>query len=701
MSNIAAILASMFSPSSPYSYTGGGPGGGRVVAINSSGQMVNQNGTALQLRGANMGMDSNIYSNQPASQQVWAGTGIGGPPWPTYQTWNPNVVRLTLNASAWLNVAVGVFTTTSTATAPAWSSSIPADPNGVYKNGVLQAFQWARKSGCALYIDCHMSAPTFTFGGTTYFAGAYGQPPFLDGDCALQFWIAGYGAGPGTTDLAGYPSSGIVAQISNWFGAPGFSAGNGSSAGQYYDPTIGGTTGYGDFIFEIFNEPYLTNQSWNFNTVSGGGGTSLTAQQTMLNGGYCSGFYNNGAGPGQMGTPGNNAGTQVGIPGVVYSSGQITSIVGNGTTVTVTIAANYGNSIAVGQYIQIVGVTTTTGYNGTWLLTGSTLGTNLVMTYSSAVTGTATTSSAVVCSGVLGPSGVAGTTGNDFVFNQWWRVAGYQQALNGIRALGATNVIMCNGLGYASTFHDAYQWFPTDTLTPRQVGIGFHPYQYSTSGFPQSLDTGVGTAFQLQYYEAYIAGNASYTVNGTGYTGLGFPVPIVASEFGDYGGVGYSTPATYTQSMTQWADGGTDSHTSTPFVGTFGCMPWLWTYVLASSASAGQNFYMNYFSAGVTISAYTTSTQQSGYPKGTGTIVVTNANGNTITPGAVITSGATDLQPFIGPQISGTTGGAGTYVFSSSTAQGNSGAPASFTIKYYTPTTGEGQTYYNWIQPHP
>jgi hypothetical protein len=266
--------------------------------------------------------------------------------------------------------------------------------------------------------------------------------------------------------------------------------------------------------------------------------------------------------------------------------------------------------------------------------------------------------------------------------------------------LGATNVIMCNGLGYASTFNNAYKWLPTDTLGTPQIGIGWHPYQAGSTGYPTSLDTGAGTAFVLQYPEAYISGASSYTVNGTGYTGPGRPIPVVASETGASGGSGQANPSTYMQAMTKWADGGTDPTTGASFVGTYGLMPWAWYYCGTNSADTGGNFYLNYYTAGVTIQGYSTATNQTGFPINTGTIIVTNANGNTITPGAVITSGSTDLKPVICDQISGTPGGAGTYVYSTNTAQGSVGTPVTFTIEYQVPCNGGGNTLNAWTTAH-
>ena len=590
-----------------------------VIAVSSTGQMVNGHGTAIQLRGANIALlDSTIYSNQPANQQCWGPyAGGGGPPWPTYGSsggWNFNAARFTMNASAFLNVLIG--TVTGSASAPVWGGTThQADLNGVIKNCLINSIQWARANNLYIIIDEHAAAPSYTFSSTSHYVGAYGQPLFIDHNTGGPYWYAGYGAGPGVTDSAGYASSGIVAFIDTYFGSAAFNSAhgfNGGAAGTYYNSNYGGASGVNDIIFELFNEPYLDQQGLNFNTANLGAGSSQTAYQIMGNGGWVSGYCNQNIGTGTL----NPGSIPVGIPTSLY-----------------------------------------------------------------------------------GASGQANTTSNGFCFNWWWQADGYQTVLNGIRALGNTNVIQINGPGFTTGFGHITTYMPTDTLSVRQMSLGWHPYPVGS--FPNNDDGYAGTKYALQFPQAMIAGSSSYTVNGTGFTGLGYKIPVEADETGTSGGPSATQPDPYIRSMTQWADGGTDTTNGVAFSGTFGVLTWNGLQSLPYGyGGSAQSWLMFIYGATQSVTGYVTSTQAAGYPLGTGEIVVTNANGNTITPGLVITSGYSSGDGFVGPQLSGTTGGAGTYVFSMNTAQGSSGSPLSMSGQYWLPVNGEGQTMYNWTNPH-
>jgi hypothetical protein len=573
----------------------------RALSINASGIFVDQNGAAVQLRGANIALfDSTIYSNQPANAQLWGPfAGQGGPPWPIYKSqFKFNCARITVNASAWLNVMISNFTSGSTAASPAWGASqIQADPNGVIKNGIRNAIQWCRLNGLYWIIDCHVSAPPFTFAGVTHFSGAWGQSMFMDVGCTLPFWTAGIGEGPGVTDAAGYASSGLPAQLLAWFG-PG---------GPYHDPAIGGATGIEDGILELFNEPMLESQTLNFNTANLGAGTSMTSAQVMSDGGWVSGFYNQG-----LGNTGSIGGFPVGIPSSLY-----------------------------------------------------------------------------------GASGQPNTTSDAFTFNWWWQAVGYKEVLTDMRAVGIKNVVQINGQGFASTFSTVHTFFPTDTLSPSQISIGWHPYQSGSSGFPQSLDPENGTANVLKHAEAFIAGAATYTIGANTYTGIGFKVPIIADETGTIGGSTLPSLDTYIQSMTQWSDGDTDSTKGTSFVGSFGMLMWNGLYNQPFGSTASVQWTMFIEGASYSINGSISTAVQSGYPPETGTLTVTGSP-PPITIGDVITAGATDNNIFIGPQISGTLGGAGVYVCSFSQTVGS----ATFTVRQWLPINGEGKTFLDWASAH-
>jgi hypothetical protein len=295
------------SPTPAPSFSNGYDG---VISVNSAGLMVNGAGVPIELRGSNMPMDSQIMGSWP-NQPFGGYAGAGGPPWATYATWKPNVMRITVNTGAWLNVNMGVFTSSSTPSAPSWmancnptsssSSVIPisgcvaGDPALTYKAAILSMIKAARSIGAYVIINAHWSAPAFTFNGVRNFMGSYGQPLFLDYDMGLPYWTAGVRAGP--TDATGNPSTGIVAWLME----------------NAKNPATGNIN---DIIFELFNEPFLDGQTVNANTAPGGTGTPLTNEQVMLNGGWVSGYSNQyiGTGRGGVGCP-NNLDGPSGQPG--------------------------------------------------------------------------------------------------------------------------------------------------------------------------------------------------------------------------------------------------------------------------------------------------------------------------------------------------------------------------------------------------
>ena len=463
-----------------------------LVTVSPAGVLVNGHGNPFQIRGVNEGaFASAIYSNQPITGQRFGNTGPGGIPFPTLAAWGANGVRISMNASAFLNVIIGALT--GSPTSPSWGTTMQADPNGIYKNAVILIERWARKYNMHTLWDCHFSAPKFTFGGVTHYLGAYGQPLFMDYDCTLPYWTAAYGAGPGVTDAAGYPSSGLPAFMARWFGSAALNTMNSApgaggvigAAGDYWDPNIGGWSGVGNQIYELFNEPQVEQQTLNMNSAANFSGTVLTSTQLMGQGGYISGFSNSYVGTGSIN------GVQVGLP-----------------------------------------------------------------------------------QGMCGNSGQPNTNGNAYCFNYPVRMVGYGTVVSGIRGLNFPNVISLSGPSYAAGFSDMTTYWP---VGDRQLTATWHPY--GNGSFPSSSDPHGGYAFNgtkygLQVVAAVIAGSASYTVNGTTMTGLGYPVPVLATEYGT--SQSSSTPDQYCQSIHQWQDNQTDTHTGTASPGLFHSFIWAW-----------------------------------------------------------------------------------------------------------------------------
>jgi len=175
------------------------------------GQLVDASGKRVFLKGCNMsGMENSvIQGNQP-----WADDG-GTPKWDVYATWKPNAVRIPLNAACFLNLTVA-----KTASATSWGTPFAADTHGNYRQAVQDAITAARAIGCCIILDLHWCAPQVTLGGVTHYLAPMAQSPFADRDTGLPFWRE------------------LVAWLQVTFPA-----------------------GFGDILFELFNEPFLDSFS--------------------------------------------------------------------------------------------------------------------------------------------------------------------------------------------------------------------------------------------------------------------------------------------------------------------------------------------------------------------------------------------------------------------------------------------------------
>lgn len=128
-----------------------------------------------------------------------------------------------------------------------------------------------------------------------------------------------------------------------------------------------------------------------------------------------------------------------------------------------------------------------------------------------------------------------------------WRVYGYQEALDGIRALGATNVIIANGPQYANSLQNYQNWSPVDTLSPSQVALGWHPYPVGT--YPDNI------------YPGTMDPNGTFSYSGTAQAmtfaeqAIGAGVPLIITEDGDsVNGTDATSGSPHTSFMTAWAD---------------------------------------------------------------------------------------------------------------------------------------------------
>jgi hypothetical protein len=177
-----------------------------------------------------------------------------------------------------------------------------------------------RAAGLCIVWDLHWTAPRFTGlvrGTSTNYAGycgAWGQPPYMNGDDSSLFWL-------GATQSGLYGAA-TAQSLPQWlaanFGSAAFNNANGitgtgvGNAGIAYDPHYGGASGIGDMIFEMFNEPILNFAGTNTTLAHGvPPGPGPAPEYLMLNGGYNTSFTNQNTGAFTNG---------VGIP-AAYGSG--------------------------------------------------------------------------------------------------------------------------------------------------------------------------------------------------------------------------------------------------------------------------------------------------------------------------------------------------------------------------------------------
>jgi Cellulase (glycosyl hydrolase family 5) len=308
---------------------------GQFLAINSSGLIVNSAGTPIMLRGGNIAglQDQTIVNTNTVADNytgVWGNqASIGGAPvFPFFQQQKLNSIRLNINAQSFQNIQSRTLIWGGSLGASSWgSTNIPGDNSAgqQYKATILQSIRQARAYGMYTIVELHECAPQFTVGGTTQYLSAINQPPFIDAQQGLTFWTSNN------------PAIGMPAWLATQFGSASFNTANGfngGAAGTFWNAAYGGSTGLNDIIFELFNEPYLSNQAFTLTTVAGtfgnvawrahnggsnytttnggtppttpGSGWTAGAEFVMLFGGTCNWYFQQGShftGPADMGIP--------------------------------------------------------------------------------------------------------------------------------------------------------------------------------------------------------------------------------------------------------------------------------------------------------------------------------------------------------------------------------------------------------------
>ena len=625
--------------SSNTAYTG-------LISVNSSGRLVNGlNGTGnpIMLRGIGAcGLDAQdiqgYHHTNPWGSAGGLPIGLAGPPFPIAANWKCNSVRIHLQAQCFLGQNFGILNPSwngGSATTPTWSGCVAtaassgttvtvgstavytndwvnggtgnpgpvstnygpyvylinvtnpagvpgntqilsttattftvnqactiangdvltvvraASSSGLYITAMKAAIANARLNNLYIILEFHAGGPIMTLpvvGTTTNFSahiGSPAQPYFMDYDSYYPAWCD--------------PNSSLPAWLN---------ANYGPSSGNYNSKY--GPSGFGDIIFELFNEP-TTDDAGTYTTT---GGSSITGVVAMRNGGICTnGWFDNGK-------------------------------------------SYYGNGVGM-------------PYGGEF-----------------------------------------GT----------WQVLGYQQAVTAIRGMGYTNIIQCNGGWYASQIQKLGSFMPTDTLSPIQLAVGWHPYEIGTTNSPQTTD-GYGYAMFPQA-QAIIAGTAPQSL-----PGYGAPLPIIITECGDspssgnFNGPGTPMPDVYMQTLQNFVD-------AQP-LGSIHIHP----FTFSSPLPIGTNSNFQMTTVGTTVTFKMTV---SGF---TMTVTALLAGG-ALAPGLMIFSPAQDAicGTYITQQVSGTPGGIGVYTLSNTVASDPNGTSYQWTM--LVPSNGQGLTYYNWTTAH-
>jgi hypothetical protein len=126
------------------------------------------------------------------------------------------------------------------------------------------------------------------------------------------------------------------------------------------------------------------------------------------------------------------------------------------------------------------------------------------------------------------------TGGTPYSIYENWQSVGMQALVNAVRATGATNVVMCGGVGYAGDMQGWLANMPTDPL--RQLAASWHAYPASsTVGDPDAKIPSWGT---VEY---------GYVEN------IAQQVPVIIGETGDHSANG-TVGAPFASIVLPWAD---------------------------------------------------------------------------------------------------------------------------------------------------
>jgi Cellulase (glycosyl hydrolase family 5) len=271
---INIVAASGVTPPSTPGYSGQISVNGNVFVNGANGA-----GLTLLLKGVN---NSGLETDGVQGRQPWGGN---PPDWTTLGVWGAGmagtqsalITRIPLNSASFLGLTTYAPTNSTTwgAQNNAGVGNGTADPFANYKAAIITAINACRAINCYIILDLHWVSTQLTLGGVTHYATYIGQNGFMDQSNGLTFW---------TDSVQSLP-----VWLATTFGSGAFNTAhgyNGGAAGAQYNSAYGGASGFGDIVFELFNEPFLGT-----GTYSAG-----SADLTLLNGGTGNTYITNGGG---------------------------------------------------------------------------------------------------------------------------------------------------------------------------------------------------------------------------------------------------------------------------------------------------------------------------------------------------------------------------------------------------------------------
>ena len=198
-------------------------------------------------------------------------------------------------------------------------------------------------------------------------------------------------------------------------------------------------------------------------------------------------------------------------------------------------------------------------------------------------TGTSLTSDQILKSGGYSNNVINVSQGGaNFQITADWRVAGYQEMLDTIRATGAQNVCMVAGNYWAQDLSGYQTFMPTDSAN--QLAFSWHAYPQG--GYPYANGNNYPSCGQ------YSAGSHNAAAFDPANNIIAAGYPVIIGEDGGYGGTNNTAnDEPHFTTMTNWVD-------QQPGVSY---VVWQWNFTQAYGTTDGYNYLTAFASDGKTV----------------------------------------------------------------------------------------------------